>query len=68
MVHLASKAEKIEKALNKEKKRIRFLLSKKIIIRRVPEIEFVRDGSLDYAEKISRIINNLETQSREKND
>lgn len=68
MGHLASKAEKIEKALNQAKKRIRFLLSKKIIIRRVPEIEFVRDESLDYAEKIGRIINDLETQSRGKND
>lgn len=68
MGHLASKAEKVEKALNQAKKRIRYLLSKKIIMRRVPEIEFARDESLEYAEKIDRIINQLETKTAPKND
>ncbi len=46
-------------ALNRSKGFIRSLLAKKLTIRRVPELVFVLDESLDYGNKIEGILKNL---------
>ncbi|BDR58346.1 30S ribosome-binding factor RbfA [Xylocopilactobacillus apicola] len=63
--HLASTANKTQKGLVQAKKRIRYLLGKKLSIRQIPEIEFVHDGSFDYADKINQIINRIEGESED---
>ncbi|BDR56255.1 30S ribosome-binding factor RbfA [Xylocopilactobacillus apis] len=63
--HLASTAEKTQKGLNQAKKRIRYLLGKKMSIRQIPQIEFMHDESFDYADKINKIINQLDDESEQ---
>lgn len=46
-------------ALQRTKGFIRSTLAKKLTIRRVPELSFMLDSSLDYGNKIENIINNL---------
>lgn len=46
-------------ALEKSKGFIRTLLSKRLTIRRVPELKFKLDTSLEYGNKIETILNDL---------
>ena len=46
-------------ALNRSKGFIRSLLAKRLTIRKVPELHFVNDTSLQYGNKIEKIIDDL---------
>lgn len=46
-------------ALNRSKGFIRSLLAKRLTIRKVPELIFVNDTSLEYGNKIEKIIDDL---------
>ncbi|MBD5632065.1 MAG: 30S ribosome-binding factor RbfA [Clostridia bacterium] len=46
---------------------IRRELSKVMHLRTVPELRFLKDGSMEYGEKIDKILNDLET-GNERND
>ena len=46
-------------ALNRSKGFIRSLLAKRLTIRKVPELIFVNDTSLEYGNKIQKIIDDL---------
>lgn len=48
-------------ALNRSKGFIRTLLAKRLTIRRVPELHFLLDTSLDYGNKIEKIIKDIHT-------
>ena len=52
------KFETLEK-LNKSNKYIRGLLSKNVKMRNTPNLEFVIDDSMEYGEKMDRLINSL---------
>ena len=47
------------KALNKASGFIKMELSKRIEIRKMPEMEFIYDTSIEYGEKIEKIIDNI---------
>lgn len=51
--------DKVKKALNKASPYIRTLLCDKIDIRKMPEINFVYDESLEYGKKIEDIIDRI---------
>lgn len=49
-------------ALEKSRGFIRSLLAKKLTIRRVPELKFILDNSLEYGNKIETIISDLHSK------
>lgn len=51
-------------ALNRSKGFIRSSLSKRLTIRRVPELKFIYDSSLEYGNKIETIIHDLNTENK----
>ncbi|MGB9697057.1 MAG: 30S ribosome-binding factor RbfA [Ignavibacteria bacterium] len=51
--------EKCVERLNFRKKHIRFILGKSLHIRHIPELEFFYDDTLDYSERINKILNDL---------
>ena len=59
--------DKIEavKALNKASGFIKIELSKRIDIRKMPEIEFIYDESIEYGEKIEKIIDKINEKEDE---
>ena len=59
-----SKAKGME-ALERSKGFIRSLLAKRLTIRKVPELKFVLDTSLEYGNKIESIINDLNKGKKE---
>lgn len=46
----------VESILNEVSSYIRTLLAKKVVLRIMPELHFVHDKSLDYANRLSRLI------------
>ena len=46
-------------ALERSKGFIRSLLAKRLTIRKVPELHFVHDTSLEYGNKIEKIIDDI---------
>ena len=54
--------EEIEKALNKASGFIEISLSKKIDIRKMPQISFHYDSSIEYGEEIERKIEELKNE------
>ena len=56
--------EKRMEALEHSKGFIRSLLAKRQTIRKVPELHFVLDTSLEYGNKIEKIINELNHQDK----
>ncbi len=59
----------IEK-INDRKKHIRFLLGKQLSLKYVPEIIFYHDDTMDYADKINKLLNEVkknDSQSKEEN-
>lgn len=58
----------IEECLEKielKKKHIRFLLAKLIVMKYMPELHFFHDDTIEYADKIQKLIN--EVQVKDKN-
>ena len=47
-------------AIEKDAKKIRYELSKSMILRTVPELHFVLDDSLDYSDKINKLFLQIE--------
>lgn len=58
-VTFLGKERKGMEALNRSKGFIRSLLAKRLTIRKVPELIFVNDTSLEYGNKIEKIIDDL---------
>ena len=54
--------EKVLKALNKASSYIRTLLCDKVNIRKMPEIHFVYDESIEYGKKIEDIIERINNE------
>jgi ribosome-binding factor A len=52
-------SEKCIDRLNYRKKHIRFLLGKQIKLKFTPDLTFYYDDSMEYAEKINRLFNDL---------
>lgn len=50
------------KALNKASGYIKTLLASRVDIRKMPEIKFCYDDSIEYGEKIDKIIENIENK------
>lgn len=66
--------ESVEKCLDRinfRKKHIRFLLGKHLTIKYVPELFFYYDDTLDYADKINKLlkgVHEMESHEHTKND
>ncbi|MBQ7140943.1 MAG: 30S ribosome-binding factor RbfA [Bacilli bacterium] len=56
---LGATPEVATKALNKAKGFIKIELSKRIDIRKMPEMEFIYDESIEYGNKIEKIIDEI---------
>ena len=56
--------DKKMEALERSKGFIRSLLAKRLTIRKVPELKFVLDTSLEYGNRIEKIINDLNHQDK----
>ena len=56
--------DKKMEALERSKGFIRSLLAKRLTIRKVPELKFVLDTSLEYGNRIEKIINDLDHQDK----
>ena len=54
--------KKVLKALNKASSFIRTMLCEKIDIRKMPEISFVYDESIEYGKKIEDIIERINNE------
>ena len=59
------KKEETQKRLDEITKMVRFELAKKIDQKYVPEIRFVYDNTLERADRIEELLNNLETEKNE---
>ncbi|MDZ4713144.1 MAG: 30S ribosome-binding factor RbfA [bacterium] len=60
--------EPVEKCLEKisnKKKHIRFLLAKQIILRYMPDLMFYHDDTQEYADKMQKIINEINKSKNE---
>ena len=57
------KREIITKALNRASSHVRSVLSGKVEIRKMPELTFLYDESIEYGAKIDNIIENLKEDS-----
>lgn len=58
--------EPVEKCLdriNYRKKHIRYLLAKNLKIKYIPELNFYYDDTLDYADKINKLLNEVKKDS-----
>jgi ribosome-binding factor A len=62
---MGSEQEKIDtlEGLNSAKGFVRNTMSKNLYLKYIPELEFRRDDNADHVEKISRIINELHSES-----
>ena len=57
--------EETQKRLDEITKMVRFELAKKIDQKYVPEIRFIYDNTLERADRIEELLNNLETEKNE---
>lgn len=57
--------EKCIEKINFKKKHIRFLLAKHIVLKYVPEIVFYYDDTIEYADKINKLINEIHKKEDE---
>ena len=53
--------------INEKKKHIRYLLAKHIVLRYMPDLMFYHDDTIEYADKIQKLLNTINTDS-DKND
>jgi ribosome-binding factor A len=51
--------ETLIERINERKKHIRFLLGKQLSLKYVPEIIFYYDDTMDYADKINKLLNEV---------
>ena len=56
------KLDKCVDRLNYRKSHIRFLLAKQLKLRYMPELTFYYDDTLDYAEKINKLLNEIKKE------
>ena len=55
--------EKCMDRINFRKKHIRFLLAKHLDMKYIPELNFYYDDTLDYAEKINKLLNEVKKET-----
>lgn len=63
-------AEKVQETFNSivsESKNIRYQLSQSMRIRTVPDLQFILDDSMEYSDKISKLLLSIEKQENDKN-
>jgi ribosome-binding factor A len=56
--------EKCMDRINFRKKHIRFLLAKHLTVKYIPELNFYYDDTLDYADKISKLLNEVKKEEK----
>ncbi len=47
------------KAIKEDAKKIRYELSKSMMVRTVPELNFILDDSMDYSDKMNKLFNEI---------
>lgn len=52
-------AEKLVERINNRKSHIRFLLGKQLTLKYTPDLIFFYDDSMDYADKINKLLNEV---------
>lgn len=60
-----SNKEPVDKCLEKiniKKKHIRYLLAKQIILKYVPDLMFFHDDTIEYADKINKLLNEIHNE------
>lgn len=57
----------IEKISNR-KKHIRYLLAKRIVLKYIPDLIFYHDDTIEYADKMQKIFNELHKDEEHKDD
>jgi len=55
-------------SINERKKHIRFLLGKQLSLKYVPEIIFYYDDTMDYADKINKLLNEVKKNDSQSKD
>ena len=48
--------------INNKKKHIRYLLAKQIVLRYMPDLVFYHDDTLEYADKMTKLLNEVKEQ------
>lgn len=62
-------AEKLVERINNRKSHIRFLLGKQLTLKYTPELIFFHDDSMEYADKINKLLNEVKkNESKEKSE
>lgn len=54
--------------INEKKKHIRYLLAKHIVLRYMPDLMFYHDDTIEYADKIQKLLNTLNLNSEKSSD
>jgi ribosome-binding factor A len=60
--------EVLIESINDRKKHIRFLLGKQLSLKYVPEIIFYYDDTMDYADKINKLLNEVKKSDTHTDD
>ena len=60
--------EKLVESINERKKHIRFLLGKQLSLKYVPEIIFYYDDTMEYADKINKLLNEVKKNDAQSKD
>lgn len=59
------KSERTFNAIKDDAKKIRYELSKSMILRTVPELSFILDDSMEYSDKINKILGEIKKSETE---
>ena len=59
------KSERTFNAIKEDAKKIRYELSKSMILRTVPELSFILDDSMEYSDKINKILGEIKKSETE---
>ncbi|MBS1551765.1 MAG: 30S ribosome-binding factor RbfA [Bacteroidetes bacterium] len=54
--------------INSKKKHIRFILAKHITLKYMPDLNFYHDDTIEYADKIQKLLNTINTDSKSDQD
>lgn len=54
--------------INNKKKHIRFILAKHITLKYMPDLNFYHDDTIEYADKIQKLLNTINVDSRSDKD
>jgi len=60
--------DKLVESINERKKHIRFLLGKQLSLKYVPEIIFYYDDTMEYADKINKLLNEVKKNDAQSKD